>query len=105
LKYQIIRTDVADAQIRRLILSIAEKFGRETALRKLSEIEKRIMILSDYPDIGTQPRYLALKRQGYRVLILDKDLVFYKVNERQKEVVIYAVVDQREDFLSIIQGL
>ena len=72
---------------------------------KASEIEKRIMILSDYPDIGTQPRYLALKRQGYRVLILDKDLVFYKVNERQKEVVIYAVVDQREDFLSIIQGL
>lgn len=105
MKYQIIRTDVADAQIRRLILSIAEKFGRETALQKLNEIEKRIMILSDYPDIGTQPRYLALKRQGYRVLILDKDLVFYKVNERKKEVVIYAVVDQRQDYLSIIQGL
>ena len=35
------------------------------------------------------------------VLIFEKDLVFYKVNEARKEVIIYAVVDQRQDYLNI----
>ena len=30
---------------------------------------------------------------------------FYKVNEARKEVIIYAVVDQRQDYLNIIRGL
>ena len=46
-----------------------------------------------------------LKRQGYKVLILQKDLVFYKIDESKKEVMIHAVVDQRQDYLKIIRGL
>ena len=46
-----------------------------------------------------------LKRQGYKVLITEKDLVFCKIDEEQKEVTIYAVADQRQDYLSIIRGL
>ena len=46
-----------------------------------------------------------MKRQGYRVLILEKNLVFYKINEENKRVIIYAVVDQRQDYLNIIRGL
>ena len=38
-------------------------------------------------------------------MITEKDLVFYKINEEQKEVTIYAVFDQRQDYLSIIRGL
>ena len=52
-----------------------------------------------------EPRYLVLKRQGYKVLILEKNLVFYKINEEKKEVTIYAVVDHRQDYLNIIRGL
>lgn len=105
MNYTIIRTDVADAQIRNIILYIAEKFGKDTALQKLNALEKGILALSDNPGIGTDPRYLVLKRQGYKVLILEKDLVFYKVNESQKEIIIYAVIDQRQDYLNIIRGL
>ena len=36
---------------------------------------------------------------------LEKDLVFYKIDEENKEVVVYAVVDQRQDYLNIIRGL
>lgn len=105
MKYNIIRTDMADSQIRNIILYVAEKFGKDAALQKLNDLEKSILALADSPDMGVEPRYLVLKRQGYRVLILEKDLVFYKVNESQKEVIIYAVVDQRQDYLNIIRGL
>lgn len=105
MKYNIIRTEVADAQIRSIILYVAEKFGNEVALQKLDDLEEGILALADNPDIGTEPRYLVLKRQGYKVLILEKDLVFYKVDESKKEVTVYAVTDQRQDYLNIIRGL
>lgn len=105
MKYKIIRTDTADAGIRNIVLYIAQNFGSNIALEKLDEIENTILSLEDNPYIGIDPRYPVLKRQGYKVLVLKKDLVFYKINEANKEVIIYAVVDQRQDYLNIIRGL
>lgn len=105
MKYKIIRTDTADAGIRNIVLYIAQNFGSNIALEKLDEIENTILSLEDNPYIGIDPRYPVLKRQGYKVLVLKKDLVFYKINEANKEVIIYAVVDQRKDYLNIIRGL
>ena len=105
MKYNIVRTDTADAGLRKIILYIAQNFGNDVALKKLDEIEDRIQQLGENPYLGIDPRNLVLKRQGYKVLVLEKDLVFYKVNEARKEVTIYAVVDQRQDYLNIIRGL
>ena len=105
MKYTVIRTDTADAGIRKIVLYIAQNFGNTIALVKLDEIEKRILELGGDPYIGTELRYLILKRQGYKVLILEKDLVFYKIDEENKQVIVYAVVDQRQDYLNIIRGL
>ena len=84
---------------------MAEKFGNNIALQKLNDLEEGILALADNSDLGVEPRYLVLRRQGYKVLILEKDLVFYKINEQHKKVIIYAVVDQRQDYLNIIRGL
>ncbi|CDA29439.1 MULTISPECIES: type II toxin-antitoxin system RelE/ParE family toxin [Eubacterium] len=105
MKYEVIRTDTADAGIRKIILYIAQNFGNTVALEKLDDIEKRILQLGEDPYIGTNPRYSILRRQGYKVLILEKNLVFYKIDEVNKQVVVYAVIDQRQDYLNIIQGL
>ena len=103
--YSVIRTDTADTLIHKIILDIAEKFGAEVALEKLDELEEQIMLLGENPYIGTVPRYNILRRQGYKVMITEKKLVFYKIDEKQKIVTVYAVVDQRQDYLNIIRGL
>lgn len=105
MKYNIVRTETADAGIRQLVLYIAQNLGNDVALKKLDVIENKILNLSNDPYIGTEPKYPVLKRQGYKILILSKDLVFYKIDETNKEVVIYAVADQRQDYLNIIRGL
>ena len=105
MKYRIQRTDTADSLIRKIILYVAENFGTDVALEKLDHLESSIMSLADNPYIGLLPRYNVLKRQGYLVLVLEKDLVFYKVDDQKKEVTVYAVVDQRQDYLNIIRGL
>lgn len=105
MKYEVIRTDTADSLIRKFVLYAAENFGTDVALEKLDNLEEAIMSLGENPYIGTEPKYNILKRQGYLVLILDKDLVFYKVDDDKRQVIVYAVVDQRQDYLSIIRGL
>ncbi len=105
MKYEVIRTDTADSLIRRIVLYIAENSGTDVALEKLDYLEESIMNLGDDPYIGVEPKYNVLKRQGYLVLILEKDIVFYKVDDNKKQVIIYAVVDQRQDYLGIIRGL
>lgn len=105
MKYEVIRTDTADSLIRKIILYVAENFGDDVALEKLDYLEEAIMNLGDNSYIGVEPKYNVLKRQGYLVLILEKDLIFYKVDDNKKQVIVYAVVDQRQDYLSIIRGL
>ena len=105
MKYEVLRTDITDSLIRKIVLYVAENFGSAVALEKLEYLEKSIMNLENDPYIGVEPKYSVLRRQGYLVLILEKDLVFYKVDESKKKVIVYAVVDQRQDYLSIIRGL
>ena len=105
MKYRIARTDTADAGIRKIILYVAQNFGNAAALEKLDDIESGIMNLSENPQMGTEPRYPVLRRQGCKVLVLKKDMVFYKIDDVKKEIMIYAVMDQRQDYLNIIRGL
>ena len=51
---------------------------------------------------GSVPRYSVLRKQGYRVLVIERHLVFYKVNESEKIVTIYAVVDGRREYKNLI---
>lgn len=61
--------------------------------------------MCDYPDIGMIPRHRASRRQGYKVLVLEKNFVLYKVEGGKKRVVIYVIGDQKLDYLNILRGL
>ena len=73
--YQIVRTAKADEQLRDIVLYRAEVAGSvEAALEFLDRLE----------------------------LIAEKHLVFYKVDEERKMVIVYAIVDGRRDYLNLI---
>lgn len=105
MKYAVLRTDTADEGIRSIILYAAQNFGSEIALEKLDKLENGILALGEHPYAGTEPKYQVLKRKGYRVLVLEKDLIFYRVDEENRRIIIHAVVDQRQDYVNIIRGL
>lgn len=103
--YQLIRTDTFDVQLREIIFRISDNFGRDKALEVLDDIEHSLTQLSDFPRLGPEPKYVVLKRQGFRVLVLKKNLVFYKVNDKSKTVTIEAIVDARRDYVRIVLGV
>ena len=103
MKYKIIRTDKADEQLREIIFYIADDSGSvDIALNYLDKIEKAIARLEEFPMSGSVPRYPILRKQGYRVLIVERHLLFYKVNESEKIVTIYAIVDGRREYKNLI---
>jgi len=103
MKYKIIRTDKADEQLRDIIFYIADDSGSiDIALNYLDKIENAINRLKEFPMSGSEPRYSILRKQGYKVLIVERHLIFYKVNESKKIVIIYAIVDGRREYRNLI---
>ncbi len=103
MSYQILRTAKADEQLRDLVLYRAEVTGStDAALAYLARLEKGISRLADFPESGQLPRYATLRARGYRVLIVENLLMFYKIDGERKVVVIYAIVDGRREYLNLI---
>lgn len=103
MKYKIIRTDKADEQLRDIIFYIAEDSGSiDIALNYLDKIEAAVNRLEEFPMSGSVPKYSVLRKQGYKVLVVERHLVFYKVNDSEKIVTIYAVVDSRREYKNLI---
>lgn len=101
--YRIVRTAKADEQLRDIVLYRAEVAGNaEAALEFLDRLKQKIDRLADFPESGSFPRYGALRARGYRVLIAEKHLVFYKVDKERRMVIVYAIVDGRRDYLNLI---
>ena len=103
MKYRVQRTDKANDQLYSLIQYIADDSGDiDLALDHLARLEKAVMHLAVFPYAGAAPHYSTLRKQGYRVLIVEKQLFFYKVDEAAKLVTIYAVVDSRMEYRNLI---
>lgn len=103
MNYQILRTDKAEEQLRDIIFYIAEDSGSiDIALGYLDKLEKAIMNLAAFPYSGVKPRYSILRKQGYLVLIVEKHLVFYKVDDEKRTVIIYSVMDGRREYKNLI---
>jgi toxin ParE1/3/4 len=101
--YKILRTDKVEEQLREIIFYIADDSGNvDIALGYLEKIETAINRLQGFPEAGSIPRYSILKKQGYRVVIVERHLVFYKINEVDKSVIIYAIVDGRREYRNLI---
>lgn len=103
MKYKIVRTDQADERLRNIIFYIADDSGSiDIALDYLGKIEKAVKRLEDFPLSGSIPRYSILRKQGYRVVVVERHLVFYKVNSDERIVTIYAIVDGRQEYRNLL---
>ncbi len=67
-------------------------------IRFLGELEKTILTLKDFPTIGKLSRYIELSSQGVYTIPHEKYLIFYRINERKKEVQIIRVLHGSKDY-------
>ena len=58
--------------------------------------------LRDFPYIGIVPRYQAIAKQGYRAIICKQNIVFYKVKEDSKEIILSIIVPSKRNYINLI---
>jgi len=103
MKYKLLRTDKAEEQLREIIFYLADDSGDvDIALGYLDKIETAVNRLQDFLESGNIPRYSILKKQGYRVVVIERHLMFYKFSKEEKTVIIYAIVDGRREYRNLI---
>ncbi len=99
MNYRILRTEHANEQLLDIVRYIAElSQSYDTAMGILQRIENAMAKLASAPHSGSFPRYRSLRRRGFRVLIVDKYLIFYKCDDAQETVTVYHIVDSRTDY-------
>ena len=102
MKYSVIRTDKFNDQLTNIIFYINAVFLKKEAIDYLDFLEIQINILSEFPYIGVVPRYQSIAKQGYRALVCKQNIIFYKVNEGKKEIVLHIIVSSKKNYLYMI---
>ena len=102
MKYLIFRTDKFNDQLTDIIMYTATNYSNTIALDYLAYIENEVNNLSDYPYMGSVPRYQAISKQGFRALICKQNIIFYKVNEEKKEIVLHIIVSSKRNYINLI---
>jgi plasmid stabilization system protein ParE len=66
-------------------------------------IEKHLQSLQRHPFLGKVPSDIDLARMGYRILVIENYLVFYKVCG--KTVLVYRIIHGARDILPLLDEL
>ena len=81
------------------------QFSKETAIQVKENIQNSISNLMNHPYMGATPKIRALNDSDFRMLILEKLIIFYTVVEETKTIYLISILDQRQDYVNILNGL
>lgn len=103
MSYSVIMTDSAEEDLSLIINYIADDSGsKDIANDYYEKLYKAIFSLKDFPERGIIPRYTVLKNQGFRVLLMESHLIFYRVYPQEKSVIIFRIMHAKRDYKNLI---
>jgi toxin ParE1/3/4 len=97
MRYQF--TTSAKEDLQAVQFYLRQNFGEETSRAFIQHLHERIQALLQYPELGIVPRYRSLRLQGFRFLIVDKNYVFYKVD--QEMLTIIRILHQKQSLINL----
>ena len=102
MSYSIKRTDKFNDQLIDIIMYIGDAFSKKEAVDYLDYLENIIDSLKEFPYMGLVPRYQAISKQGYRALMCKQNIIFYKVGEVNKEIMLGIIVSSKRNYINLI---
>jgi plasmid stabilization system protein ParE len=98
-KYAVRLLSIAEQDLEDLLSYVAAENAR-AATELLDQIEARLVALQSHPFAGRVPHNPKLTALGYRVLVIDNYLVFYKV--KSNVVLVYRILHGARDILHLL---
>lgn len=101
--YVIKFTTIANNDLEEIYRYISkELFAENAAVDFLSRIESNIMRLKYFPYSASYLLNEFLRNKGYRKLIIDNYIVFYIVDEKEKQVIIMRVLYGKQKYEDLL---
>lgn len=103
--YQIVATPVFKSSLKRFRYFLENKYSLKFASKTIKDIKKRINEnLSHNPEIAPiSNRLVDLGITKYRQYKVDQhNLVFYRIDEEEKTVILLAVIDSRQSIQKLL---
>ncbi len=96
--YEIFRTDKTEEQLADILAYLEKTAGNKTVLNLIDQHEQAFAHLSRFPYLGVAPRRRTLAGRGYRMLVVGRYLLFYKVDEARRRIIVYGVFHGAQDY-------
>jgi addiction module RelE/StbE family toxin len=98
-KYSVRLLSIAEQDLTDLLSYLAAE-NSQAAAEVLDRIEARLEALQNHPFVGRVPHDAKLTALGYRVLVIDNYLVFYKV--KGNAVLVHRILHGARDLLRLL---
>ena len=104
MSYSVRMTDTAKQDLREIAFWIAEQ-SKDTAIAKrfVEELRDECKKFDAFPNAGAIPKDRVLKSMGYRFAVHKDYLIFYLINEREKQVDIMAIFNAKRDYMRVMR--
>ena len=79
--------------------------SKNGAIRMKEKINKAVQQLSVFPFSGVTVPDDKLARSGYRMIIIEKYLMFYRIFEDDKKVIIYRVLNGKINYPTLLNRM
>jgi len=100
--YSILYTESSVTDIE-AILDYLKQHSISAANKFIDNFNKKIKTLISFPRCGAIPKIEKLQQQGYRIMVLRyRYLLFYKLNEKDKVIIIERVLHGARDLEKIL---
>lgn len=104
MSYSVRMTDTVKQDLREIAFWIAEQ-SKDTVIAKrfVEELRDECKKLDEFPNAGAIPKDRVLKSMGYRFTVHKDYLIFYLINEREKQVDIMAIFNAKRDYMRVMR--
>lgn len=101
--YNVILSNDANNDINQIVIFIRTESGSvEIARKYFDKLETAILALNKFPERGSNPRYKILRNQGFKFIAVESHLVFYKINEVNKNLIVYRVLHNKSAYQNFL---
>ena len=104
MSYTVRLTDTAKQDLREIAFWIAEQ-SKDIEIAKLfiGELRDVCKKLDTFPNAGGIPKDRVIRSAGYRFTVHKEYLIFYLVDEKEKQVNIMAIFNAKKDYMRVMK--
>lgn len=102
MSFSVIQTFAFQKQLEQILDYIETAFSKEYAYDYLTYLEKQVDNLKEFPNLGKKICLKTSTIKPTNAFISKKNIVFYRVNEEEKTIVLIAITNSDQNYLNLM---